>query len=120
MSRIYEALLKAESERMAGRTPTESPLAEPSESIETVEARRRATVTEMDRPLDRDRDEDRRARLGCKQVEARRIHCLLLGQIAYREQLALWILQIVEVHLLQQMTALFIDLLKPYNQGIEA
>ena len=59
MSRIYEALLKAESERMAGRTPTESPFAESSELNETVEGRQRATVTEMDRPLDRDRDEDR-------------------------------------------------------------
>jgi protein-tyrosine kinase len=53
MSRIYEALLKAESERLAERTPTESSLDELSEA---VESRQQSTVAEIDRDQYRDRD----------------------------------------------------------------
>jgi protein-tyrosine kinase len=61
MSRIYEALLKAESERMTGQTATEP---SQTESPETVKPRPMATVSEihpgldlgLDRDLDRQRD----------------------------------------------------------------
>jgi protein-tyrosine kinase len=55
MSRIYEALLKAESERMEGRTQAEPSLDESSETI----AMRQAALAQYERERDPDLDGDR-------------------------------------------------------------
>ncbi len=57
MSRIYEALLKAEAERMAGQTSTDdASFVEPSD---IVRPRPRAAVAEIDRDLELSRNADR-------------------------------------------------------------